>query len=108
MMGDIRPFPYPDRAVAALDDRRYRLSFAPQFWKANCTHGPAAIAPGIIPTALSTIAGFAARMLSIKAPRSTGIGPASLCRSSSRRGRPPSARGRCLGSRCISPASDVL
>ncbi len=30
------------------------------------------------------------------------IGPASLCRSSSRRGRPPTARGRCLGFRCIS------
>ena len=31
------------------------------------------------------------------------IGPADLCRSSFRRGRPPSARGRCLGFRCISP-----
>ncbi len=30
------------------------------------------------------------------------IGPAKLCRSSYRRGRPPSARGRCLGFRCIS------
>jgi sulfatase modifying factor 1 len=32
------------------------------------------------------------------------IGPADLCRSSFRRGRPPSARGRCLGFRCVSPA----
>jgi sulfatase modifying factor 1 len=31
------------------------------------------------------------------------IGPASLCRSSSRRGRPPAARGRCLGFRCVGP-----
>ncbi len=30
------------------------------------------------------------------------IGPASLCRSSYRRGRPPFARGRCLGFRCVS------
>jgi acyl carrier protein len=30
------------------------------------------------------------------------IGPASLCRSSYRRGRPPAARGRCLGFRCVS------
>lgn len=29
------------------------------------------------------------------------IGPAELCRSSYRRGRPPNARGRCLGFRCI-------
>ncbi|WP_164102274.1 SUMF1/EgtB/PvdO family nonheme iron enzyme [Candidatus Laterigemmans baculatus] len=34
------------------------------------------------------------------------IGPAELCRSSYRRGRPPSARGRCLGFRCISSAAD--
>jgi acyl carrier protein len=32
------------------------------------------------------------------------IGPAELCRSSFRRGRPPSVRGRCLGFRCVSPA----
>ncbi len=32
------------------------------------------------------------------------VGPASLCRSSFRRGRPPRARGRCLGFRCTSPA----
>lgn len=31
------------------------------------------------------------------------IGPADLCHSSYRRGRPPSARGRCLGFRCVSP-----
>jgi len=31
------------------------------------------------------------------------IGPADLCRSSFRRGRPPVARGRCLGFRCVSP-----
>ncbi|WP_165250636.1 SUMF1/EgtB/PvdO family nonheme iron enzyme [Paludisphaera soli] len=31
------------------------------------------------------------------------VGPASLCRSSARRGRPPSARGRCLGFRCVAP-----
>jgi len=30
------------------------------------------------------------------------IGPAELCRSSYRRGRPPLARGRCLGFRCVS------
>jgi acyl carrier protein len=30
------------------------------------------------------------------------VGPAELCRSSFRRGRPPAARGRCLGFRCIS------
>ena len=30
------------------------------------------------------------------------IGPAELCRSSYRRGRPPSVRGRCLGFRCAS------
>jgi len=32
------------------------------------------------------------------------IGPADLCRSSFRRGRPPSARGRCLGFRCVGAA----
>jgi formylglycine-generating enzyme required for sulfatase activity len=31
------------------------------------------------------------------------VGPASLCRSSARRGRPPTARGRCLGFRCVAP-----
>lgn len=35
------------------------------------------------------------------------IGPAKLCRSSFRRGRPPLARGRCLGFRCISASMDV-
>ena len=30
------------------------------------------------------------------------VGPAELCRSSYRRGRPPAARGRCLGFRCVS------
>ncbi len=30
------------------------------------------------------------------------VGPAELCRSSHRRGREPSAKGRCLGFRCIS------
>jgi formylglycine-generating enzyme len=30
------------------------------------------------------------------------VGPAELCRSSFRRGRPPAVRGRCLGFRCIS------
>lgn len=30
------------------------------------------------------------------------VGPAELCRSSFRRGRPPAARGRCLGFRCVS------
>lgn len=29
------------------------------------------------------------------------VGPAELCRSSFRRGRPPQARGRCLGFRCV-------
>jgi formylglycine-generating enzyme len=33
------------------------------------------------------------------------IGPAELCRSSYRRGRPPLARGRCLGFRCIGVVS---
>jgi formylglycine-generating enzyme len=35
------------------------------------------------------------------------IGPAELCRSSYRRGRPAAARGRCLGFRCVSPTEDV-
>ncbi len=35
------------------------------------------------------------------------VGPAGLCRSSYRRGRPPAARGRCLGFRCISSAKDA-
>lgn len=35
------------------------------------------------------------------------IGPGGLCRSSFRRGRPPSARGRCLGFRCVSPPEAV-
>ena len=34
------------------------------------------------------------------------IGPADLCRSSFRRGRPPAARGRCLGFRCVSKLVD--
>jgi formylglycine-generating enzyme len=33
------------------------------------------------------------------------VGPAELCRSSHRRGRPPHARGRCLGFRCVMPVS---
>jgi formylglycine-generating enzyme required for sulfatase activity len=32
------------------------------------------------------------------------VGSAALCRSSFRRGRSPSARGRCLGFRCVGPA----
>jgi acyl carrier protein len=35
------------------------------------------------------------------------VGPKELCRSSFRRGRPPAARGRCLGFRCISDPRDV-
>ena len=35
------------------------------------------------------------------------IGPADLCRSSYRRGRPPAARGRCLGFRCIGSVKGV-
>jgi len=35
------------------------------------------------------------------------IGPAELCRSSFRRGRPPQARGRCLGFRCVSSCRDL-
>ena len=35
------------------------------------------------------------------------IGPATLCRSSHRRGRPLAARGRCLGFRCVSSPKDV-
>jgi formylglycine-generating enzyme required for sulfatase activity len=35
------------------------------------------------------------------------VGPAELCRSSNRRGRPPHARGRCLGFRCITPISEL-
>jgi len=33
------------------------------------------------------------------------VGPASLARSSSRRGRAPEAKGRCLGFRCAAPSS---
>jgi formylglycine-generating enzyme required for sulfatase activity len=36
------------------------------------------------------------------------IGPADLCRSSFRRGRPPMARGRCLGLRCVSSVVDAV
>ena len=36
------------------------------------------------------------------------IGPADLCRSSFRRGRPPMARGRCLGFRCVSSLADAV
>jgi len=36
------------------------------------------------------------------------VGPAELCRSSYRRGRPIAARGRCLGFRCIGSAKDAL
>ena len=35
------------------------------------------------------------------------VGPAELCRSSFRRGRPPLARGRCLGFRCVSTVQEV-
>jgi acyl carrier protein len=35
------------------------------------------------------------------------VGRAELCRSSYRRGRPPVARGRCLGFRCISPINGI-
>ena len=35
------------------------------------------------------------------------IGPAELCRSSFRRGRPPAAMGRCLGFRCVSDAAEA-
>ena len=35
------------------------------------------------------------------------VGPRELCRTTYRRGRAPSARGRCLGFRCVSPG-DVL
>ncbi|MFI4852334.1 MAG: SUMF1/EgtB/PvdO family nonheme iron enzyme [Gimesia chilikensis] len=35
------------------------------------------------------------------------VGPNILCRSSYRRGRPPIARGRCLGFRCVSAVSDL-
>jgi sulfatase modifying factor 1 len=35
------------------------------------------------------------------------VGPLELCRSSSRRARDPSARGRCLGFRCVSRTIDV-
>lgn len=34
------------------------------------------------------------------------VGPAELCRSSYRRGRPVAARGRCLGFRCVSSVKD--
>lgn len=36
------------------------------------------------------------------------IGSAELCRNSYRRGRPPTARGRCLGFRCVSSASELM
>jgi formylglycine-generating enzyme required for sulfatase activity len=32
------------------------------------------------------------------------VGPGELCRTTYRRGRAPTARGRCLGFRCISPS----
>jgi formylglycine-generating enzyme required for sulfatase activity len=35
------------------------------------------------------------------------VGPVELCRSSHRRGRPPLARGRCLGFRCVTSPSEV-
>lgn len=35
------------------------------------------------------------------------VGPHLLCRSSYRRGRPPTARGRCLGFRCVSSIDDI-
>ena len=35
------------------------------------------------------------------------VGPANLCRSSYRRGRPPGAMGRCLGFRCRMPVSSL-
>jgi len=35
------------------------------------------------------------------------VGPVELCRSSYRRGRPPLARGRCLGFRCVSSLKDL-
>jgi len=35
------------------------------------------------------------------------VGPAELCRSSHRRGRSPSARGRCLGFRCVSDVREA-
>jgi sulfatase modifying factor 1 len=35
------------------------------------------------------------------------IGPPELCRSSYRRGRPPAARGRCLGFRCVGSAKGL-
>lgn len=35
------------------------------------------------------------------------VGSVELCRSSYRRGRPPLARGRCLGFRCITPSSEA-
>ena len=35
------------------------------------------------------------------------IGPADLARSSYRRGRPPAARGRCLGFRCVGLLEDM-
>lgn len=35
------------------------------------------------------------------------VGPADLCRSSFRRGRPPAIRGRCLGFRCVSDPREV-
>lgn len=35
------------------------------------------------------------------------VGPGELCASSYRRGRPPGARGRCLGFRCAAPYSEV-
>jgi formylglycine-generating enzyme required for sulfatase activity len=36
------------------------------------------------------------------------IGPADLCRSSFRRGRPPGVWGRCLGFRCVSSVTDAF
>jgi formylglycine-generating enzyme len=39
--------------------------------------------------------------------RGSSVGPAELCRSSYRRGRPPLARVRCLGFCCISSINDA-
>jgi formylglycine-generating enzyme required for sulfatase activity len=44
----------------------------------------------------------------IKAERGgSWVGPGSIAKSSYRRGRPPTARGRCLGFRCIGQANDI-
>jgi formylglycine-generating enzyme len=56
------------------------------------------------PKAYSRVTDLTARPPSTRVRSERGgswVGPINLCRSSFRRGRPPDARGRCLGFRCV-------